>query len=234
MKNLCIIPARSGSKGLPGKNTKLLNGKKLLEYTFEAACNAKLLDKVILSTDCPLIAETAYPYRVQVPFIRPPHLATDTTPTAEVMRHAIEFFDRCGEYFDFIVLLQPTVPFRMAGFVDACIKHFIVNNADSFFSARKVPHEFNPHWVFETGANGFLHLATGEQQPVTSRQLLPPAYARDGSVYIFKADAIRNGSNMYGQRITFLENNNQWHINIDTMEDWIKAEMFANVLCAVN
>jgi len=205
-----------------------------LEYTYEAACSARLPDKVVLSTDCPLIAETAYPYRVQVPFIRPAHLAGDTTPTADVLRHTVRFFDACGEYFDNIILLQPTVPFRKPGFIDQCIEHFIASGADSFFSAKKVPHEFNPHWVFEPAADGFLHIATGEEQPVTARQLLPPAYARDGSVYIFKADVFRNERNMYGNKVAFLETENQWHINIDTKEDWIKAEMFANVLCSVN
>ena len=93
MKNLCIIPARSGSKGVPGKNIKRLNGKKLLEYTYEAALGSKLLDKSILSTDSEIIAETAYPYRIEVPFIRPPHLAKDDTPTIAVIKHTIEYYD---------------------------------------------------------------------------------------------------------------------------------------------
>lgn len=234
MKNLCLIPARSGSKGLPGKNTKLLNGKKLLEYTYESAAGARLLNKIILSTDCPLIAETAYPYRVEVPFIRPQHLAADTTPTADVIKHALSFFDECGEYFDHIVLLQPTCPFRKAGFIDACISHFIASGADSFFSVMKVPHQYNPHWIFETGTNGFLQIATGEETLISSRQLLPPAFARDGSVYIFRADVIRQHKSIYGDKIAYLESENQWHVNIDTKDDWMKAEMIANVLCSVN
>ncbi|MCY7421136.1 MAG: acylneuraminate cytidylyltransferase family protein [Chitinophagaceae bacterium] len=234
MKNLCLIPARSGSKELPGKNTKSLNGKKLLEYTFESAAGSRLLDKTILSTDCPVIAEAAFSYRVQVPFLRPAHLASDKTPTADVLRHAINFFDECGERFDHVVLLQPTCPFRKPGFIDQCIEHFVSSGADSLFSVMKVPDQFNPHWVFEPGEHGFLNIATGEESLITSRQLLPPAFARDGSVYIFKADILRGAGSIYGEKIAHIHSENQWHVNIDTHEDWTKAEMIANVLCSVN
>jgi CMP-N,N'-diacetyllegionaminic acid synthase len=234
MKNLCIIPARSGSKGVPGKNTKRLNGKKLLEYTYEAAVASKLIDKTILSTDSEIIAESAYPYRVEIPFIRPPHLAKDDTPTLPVIKHAIDFFDKEGEYFEYIILLQPTCPFRQAGFVDKCIEHFIASGADSLCSVRKVPHEYNPHWTFETDDAGFLKVSTGDESIIPSRQLLPPAFARDGSVYVFKADNIKKYNSIYGKKIAYLESENLLHINIDTKEDWAKAEMMANILCSVN
>ena len=234
MKNLCLIPARSGSKGLPGKNTKFLNGKKLLEYTFESAAGARLVDKTILSTDCPFIAESAFAYRVQVPFIRPSHLAEDKTPTADVLRHAINFFDECGERYDHVILLQPTCPFRKPGFIDKCIEHFVASGADSLFSVMQVPDHFNPHWVFQPNEDGFLSIATGEENLITSRQQLPATYARDGSVYIFKADIIRGQGSIYGEKIAHIHSENQWHVNIDTHEDWTKAEMIANVLCSVN
>jgi CMP-N,N'-diacetyllegionaminic acid synthase len=234
MKNLCIIPARSGSKGVPGKNTKALNGKKLLEYTYEAALSSKLIDNTILSTDSEIIAESAYPYRIEVPFIRPPHLAKDDTPTLPVIKHVIDYFEKLGEQYDNIVLLQPTCPFRERGFVDKCIEHFIATQADSLCSVRKVPHEYNPHWVFETDDAGFLKVATGDEAVIPSRQLLPPAFARDGSVYVFKADNISKYNSIYGKKMAYLESENLLHINIDTREDWAKAEMMAHILCSVN
>ena len=232
MKNLCIIPARSGSKGVPGKNTKPLNGKLLIEYTFEAAQESLLLDKSILTTDCSAISQSARGWNIQVPFIRPAHLANDTTPTVEVIKHAIKFFDDREEYFDNVILLQATCPFRSKGFVDSCIESFIGSNADCLVSVKKVPHEYNPHWVFESDYNGYLKIATGEAAIIPSRQLLPQAFARDGSVYVFKADNIRHKNSIYGDTIAYLESDSLWHINIDTKEDWQKAEMIANMLRA--
>ena len=191
-----------------------------------------LLDKAILTTDCSSIAQSARGWNVQVPFIRPAHLANDTTPTVDVIKHAINFFDSKGEYFDNIVLLQATCPFRSKGFVDRCIASFVGSNADCLVSVKKVPHEYNPHWVFEADDNGMLKIATGEKQIIPSRQLLPAAFARDGSVYVFKADNIRNKHSIYGESISYLESDSLWHINIDTKEDWQRAEMIATMLHA--
>ncbi len=234
MRNLCIIPARSGSKGVPGKNIKPLNGKKLISYTFEAAEKSRLIDKAILTTDSCSIAETALSTSIEVPFIRPAHLSLDTTPTIEVLQHALNFFDNKGDHYDTICLLQPTCPFRNAGFVDRCIESFVSSGADCLVSVKRVPHEYNPHWVFEADTKGFLKIATGEESIIPSRQLLPPAFARDGSVYVCRADNIRHLNSIYGQSIAYLETDHLWHINIDTTEDWLRAEGIANMLCMVN
>jgi CMP-N,N'-diacetyllegionaminic acid synthase len=170
---------------------------------------------------------------IEVPFIRPQHLATDTTPTVAVIKHAIDFYDAQGLNFDNICLLQPTCPFRSKGFIDKCIETFIASGADCLVSVKKVPHEFNPHWVFEASASGFLTIATGDQEIIPSRHLLPQTFARDGSVYVFKADNIRQQNSIYGKTISYLESDNLWHINIDTTEDWKRAEMIADIMCAV-
>lgn len=227
MRSLCIIPARSGSKGVPGKNIKPLAGRPLITYTYDAAQAAHLLDKVILSTDGSEIANTAQRSCVEVPFLRPANLAQDDTPTIDVILHAITFFEGLGERFDTIVLLQPTSPFRPPGFIDECIQHFVASGADSLVSVRKVPHEYNPHWTFLPANDGFIQIATGEKEIITSRQKLPPAYIRDGSVYVFKANNFTNGNNMYGDKIAMLKNPIPYHVNIDTPEDWIKAERVA-------
>ena len=137
-------------------------------------------------------------------------------------------------YYDNICLLQPTCPFRSEGFVDKCFENFVASGADCLVSVKKVPHEYNPHWVFEPDECGFLKIATGEEKIIPSRQLLPPAFARDGSVYIFKADNIRQHNSIYGNTISYLESDNLWHVNIDTTEDWKRAEMIANMLCVVH
>lgn len=169
---------------------------------------------------------------MQVPFIRPAYLANDTTPTIEVIKHALKFFDDRGEHYDNIVLLQATCPFRSKGFVDKCIESFVGSNADCLVSVKKVPHEYNPHWVFEADTNGHLKIATGEEKIIPSRQLLPKAFARDGSVYVFKANNIRYKNSIYGDSISYVESDSLWHINIDTKEDWQRAEMIANMMQA--
>ena len=210
---------------MPGKNIKLLNGKPLIVYTFDAAKQSKLIDRTIISTDSSDIAKVAVTNNIEVPFTRPPHLSADHTPTSTVIKHAIDFFDGMGEYYDTICLLQATCPFRNTGFVDKSLVAFKDSGADCLFSVKKVPHEYNPHWVFVPGNDGFLEISTGDEKIIPNRQLLPPAYARDGSVYVFKADNIRHHHSIYGRTISYLESDCERHVNIDTMEDWGKAEM---------
>ena len=166
--------------------------------------------------------------KVQVPFLRPAHLAQDDTPTFLVIKNTLEYFDSIGDRYDNIILLQPTSPFREDGFIDKCIEQFIATGADSLVSVINVPHAFNPHWVFEPTTEGFLKIATGEEQIIPSRQQLPPAFIRDGSVYVFKADNVRHTKNMYGEKIAMQESTSAFHINIDTAEDWEKAERMAS------
>ena len=215
---------------MPGKNTKPLSGKPLIQYTFDAALESQFLDRIVLSTDSLIIAQTAKDTSIQVPFLRPGHLATDTTPTFEVVNHALQFFDNKNIFYDNICLLQPTCPFRSKGFVDKCFEHFVASDADCLVSVKEVPHEFNPHWVFVPDTAGYLKIATGDENIITSRQLLPKSFARDGSVYIFKADNLRKGNSIFGESIAYLQSEHSWHVNIDTFEDWERAETIASMV----
>lgn len=206
----------------------------LLQYTFESALESGYIDTTILSTDCQSIAGAAYPTAIEVPFIRPSQLAQDHTPTIDVVKHALDFYDHQGLFYENIILLQPTCPFRPPGFIDRCIEHFMQTNADSLVSVIPVPKAFNPHWVFEPDHSNFLKIATGENTIIPSRQLLPPAYARDGSVYVFKASNIRNNHSMYGNSMAYMQSNNIWHVNIDTPEDWQRAELIATMQGSLN
>jgi CMP-N,N'-diacetyllegionaminic acid synthase len=120
-------------------------------------------------------------------------------------------------------LLQPTNPFRENGFIDQAIEKFTASKADSLVSVLSIPHEFNPHWAFEENENGLLQIATGEERIIPRRQDLPKAYFRDGSIYITKTSVIKKDS-LYGNSIAYIHSNPEWHVNIDTMEDWEKAE----------
>lgn len=224
MKILGIIPARGGSKGVPGKNIKVLGSKPLIQYTLEAAEQSKLLSKVIVSTDSEPIADCVKSLGGTIPFIRPASLAQDETPTLSVIQHALDFYLEQGESFDAVCLLQVTSPFRMPGFIDKALSKFIEADCDSIISVLPVPTEFNPHWIFEPDERGYLKIATGESNIISRRQDLPQAYFRDGSIYITKSEIIVNQQSLLGQKISFLANGPQWHVNIDTLHDWEVAE----------
>ena len=224
MRILGIIPARGGSKGIPKKNIKLLNGKPLLAYTAEVALRSRLLSEVIVSTDDDDIMSVAKKLGVKVPFKRPVELARDDTPTIEVIFHALKWYEDQNINFDAVCLLQVTYPFRTLTFLNEAIQKFSSSDCDSLISVQKVPHIYNPHWVFEANNNGNLYLATGESEIISRRQELPDAYHRDGSIYLTSTKTLMEKHSLYGRAIGFIESPIEGYVNIDTIEDWKKAE----------
>ncbi len=224
MEVLGIIPARGGSKGVPGKNTKLLAQRPLLLYTIVAAQKSSLLSETILSSDDEKIIALGREYNISVPFKRPSALAGDDTPTIEVVKHAINFYLDVDKKFDAICLLQPTYPFRTKGLIDLCIGKFIETGADTLVTSVPVPHHYNPHWVFEKNGEGWLKIATGEEEIISARQDLPEAFIRDGGVYIFKVELPMQYNTLLGKKISFLQTDFDRYVNIDTPEDWQRAE----------
>jgi len=223
MRVLALIPARGGSKGIPGKNIKLLGGNSLLFYTAKAALTAKRLTRVSISTDDEQIANEATKVGIEVPFMRPASLAADNTPTLPVIQHALNFYLQRGEPYDAVCLLQVTNPFRLPGFIDYAIERFMEKKCDSLISVLPVPEEYNPHWTFEKMEGGFLKIATGEEKIISRRQDLPRAFFRDGSVYITRTQVLLEQQSLYGSTIGYIVNDRAWHVNIDTPEDWTKA-----------
>ena len=223
MKILGLIPARGGSKGIPGKNIKLLGEKTLLEYTVEAAKASKLLSRVILSSDDKEIIAVAEHLDLEVPFIRPSNLALDNTPSIEVVKQALKFFEEKGEKFDAVCLLQVTTPFRKHELIDRAIGKFIKGNFDSLISVREVPAEYNPHWIFEE-KEGILKISTGENEIISRRQELPKAYHRDGAIYITRTSEILQNNSLYGKNIGFIDTTGSPFVNIDEPADWELAK----------
>ncbi|GGD84777.1 acylneuraminate cytidylyltransferase family protein [Planktosalinus lacus] len=225
---LAVIPARGGSKGIPGKNIKLLGGKPLLQYTVEAVRESSLLSRVILSSEDTAIIEVAKSLGVEVPFVRPAQLAIDNSGSLEVVQHALAFFKEKGEFFDAVCLLQPTTPFREKGSIDEALQQFINRGVDSLVSVREVPAEYNPHWVFEADEEGCLHSATGDRDIIKRRQELPKAYFRDGSIYLTKTDVILQQNSLYGNSIGYVVSKGKRYVNLDTLADWERAEDLIN------
>lgn len=224
MKILAIIPARSGSKGVPNKNIKILNDKPLIAYSIETALKCGF-DNIIVSTNDIEISNIAKSYGANVPFLRPENLAMDSTPTIDVIVDLISKLSQNGENYDAICLLQPTVPFREISFVKNAIEKFKIFGYDTLLSVKLVPHQFNPNWVFFEN-NGYLEISTGEKKIISRRQDLKTSYYRDGSIYLTDIKTINEKKSFYGERIGFIINENEKHVNIDTMEDWKLAEFF--------
>jgi len=220
-----LIPARGGSKGVPRKNIRLLGGRPLLEYTARSALAARRLSRVVLSTEDPEVAEVGTRCGLDVPFMRPPDLAHDATPSLPVVQHALQWLEGHGDRFDAVCLLEPTAPFRGADEIDQCVALLQESGADAVVTVRRVPDDFNPHWTYGRDEDGYLHLSTGEPTPVTRRQDLPPVYHRDGSVYVTRRDVLVARNSLYGERLIgyVVADERPW-LNIDTPADWARAE----------
>jgi len=228
MSTIAIIPARGGSKGVPRKNIKRLAGKPLIQYTIDAAKRSDVFDEIMVSTEDAEIAEIASQCGANTPFLRPPRFATDQAKTIDVVIHVLKEYLSSGQSFDNVCLLQPTTPFRSAVSIIKSVAQFQKSNHDSLISVREVPHEFNPHWVFEDkGSAGRLVIATGEKEIISRRQDLPKAYYRDGSIYLVNTSIVLERQSLYGDSIGFIVLDSDPCINIDTIKDWERAEQYA-------
>jgi CMP-N-acetylneuraminic acid synthetase len=224
MRVLGLVPARGGSKGVPRKNIRPLAGKPLLAFTAEAALLARRLDRVILSTDDLEIAECGRRCGLDVPFLRPRELAQDATPTLPVVQHALRFVEAAGERFDAVCILQPTTPLRRPEHIDACIDLLEGGAADCVMTVVPVPVEHNPHWVYFLREDGGLELSTGEATPIPRRQDLPPAFRREGSVYVSRRDVVMERGTLFGHRVMGYPLDPSGCVDINTAAEWALAE----------
>ena len=222
---LGLIPARGGSKGVPGKNVRELGGRPLITWTIDAARAARRLDAVVVSTDDPGIAALAEAAGAEVPFLRSPDLATDTAPTLPVVVDALDRLTETHGRFDAVALLQPTSPFRTTELIDRGIDLLFADAADSVVSVLPIPFAHHPDWALVPGEHGYATWATGLPEPPPRRQALSPAFHREGSLYVTRTAVLLNGS-LYGDRIRTIEVHGH-SVNIDTAEDWAEAERAA-------
>jgi CMP-N,N'-diacetyllegionaminic acid synthase len=229
VKVLGIITARGGSKGVPGKNLKLLAGKPLLAYTIDAARASRMLDRVILSTEDEAIAEAARALGCEVPFIRPAELSRDDTPHLPVIQHASAWMQNQGGYNpEAVMILQPTSPLRTADDITASIALLESSGADSVLSVSQVPAHSHPSRTLRLDDEGFAELfATGApvRTRINRRQDLPEAWVMNGAIYACRT-AVLSGPNpsLYGDRVVAYRMPVERSISIDDMEDWAAAE----------
>ena len=220
---LGIVPARGGSKGVPGKNVRPLAGHTLLEYTARAARDSGVLDRVILSTDAPEIAEAGRRAGLEVPFLRPAALAADDTPMLPVIQHALDEIVRNGWLADIVVLLQPTSPLRRPDHIRDAVNLLRETNADSVVTVVEVPRHLSPDYVMRI-EDGRLKPFLPDGLRITRRQDARPAYSRDGTVYAFRRSTLERFGGIYGDDCRPLLIDARESLSIDTQDDWDEAE----------
>lgn len=221
MRFLTVIPARKGSKGIPGKNSKILVGKPLIQYSIETALQIAAPADICVTTDSEEIIEIAESLGLKVPFIRPDHLASDTSGSREVLLHAVDFYAEQGNEYDAIVLLQPTSPFRKTMDIMSMINHFD-ESTDMVVSVKEC-HD-NPYYsMFEENESGYLKLSKEGQY--TRRQDCPKVYAFNGSVYVIRTSSLREKPIGQFGRIKKFVMDDIHSLDIDTPFDWSIAEM---------
>lgn len=196
---LGIIPARGGSKGLPGKNIADLGGRPMIAWTIDAALASGCIDRVVVSTDDPAIAEAAHQAGAEVPALRPAHLATDEASTLDVVRHAAEVFDNW--YSATLVVLQPTSPFRTAADIRAALKLHRDGAFDATIAVAKV--KTHPAWCFFRGDTGGLthFLEPAPQVASARRQDRRTVYHPNGALYAVGRDQIKAGGSLFDGRL---------------------------------
>jgi len=229
MKVLGVITARGGSKGIPGKNLKLLAGKPLLAYSIEAAQQSGAFDRLILSTDDPAIAEAARSLGCDVPFMRPADLALDVTPHLPVMIHAVAWVrDRENYECDAVMILQPTSPFRTPDDIRAAVGLLETTGADSVVGVCAVPAHYNPMRMLTADDRGFATLfATAEpvRRRAVRRQDLPSVWAINEAIYLFRTPLLFDEEpSLYGDRTAIYVMPAERGLAIDDSRDWSAAE----------
>ncbi len=215
---LAIIPARGGSKGLPGKNLYPLSGKPLLAWTIEAAKQSQYIDHLILSSDDAAIIKSAKSHGCDVPFIRPNHIAQDDTSVIDVILHAIEQLPK----YDYIVLLQPTSPLRNVTDIDESIEKSHQHRSPVV----TVTHvDKSPYWMYHLDEHNRMSPLLGKDD-LRIRQQLPSTHVLNGAVYVSTKEHIREEKSFITENTVAQVMPRTRSIDIDSMEDILLASLY--------
>lgn len=221
MKVLCIIPARRDSKGIPGKNWKLLNNIPLIGYSIDIAKQIKVIDEICISTNSLQVIEIAEnQYHLNVPFVRPEEISLDTTSSHDVLIHAIEHYESKGILHDAILLLQPTSPFRKVEFINDSIELFKKSDCDMVVSVCETP--LNPYYNLYNETDGFIHRSIPSN--FTRRQDCPKTYLVNGSIYVISVNSLKKQQLHEMKKVIKYEMPEEFSLDLDTLNDWDKAE----------
>lgn len=222
MKSIAIIPARSGSKGLPDKNIRVLGGKPLIAYSIEAALRSKMFDIVMVSTDSDKYAGISRQYGAEVPFLRSEITSGDSAGSWDVVREVLNEYKKLGREFDSVMLLQPTSPLRTAEDIVSAFKLKEEKKANAIVSVCEVDH--SPLWSNtlpeSLSMNGFV------KNSDVPRQQLPTYYRINGAVYLTDTMLLHKGDRIYDNNCFAYIMPRDRSVDIDNEMDFHMAEFY--------
>ncbi len=215
---LGVIPARGGSKGVPGKNIRNVGGRPLIAWTIDQARHSRYIDRTIVSSDSPEILSVARECGGDVPFVRPAELAKDATPGAAPAIHAAE--ELIG--YEYVVLLQPTSPLRTTEDIDACIELCVSSVAPAAVAVTLVAE--SPYWMYRIGPEERLVPLLGGSEFVTRRQDLPPIYSINGAVYVALTDWLKEKGTFITEQTVGYAMPGERSVDLDTEDDFERLQ----------
>jgi len=219
MQNLCTIGMRGGSKGVPSKNTRHLQGKPLMAYTIEQALESDLFEHIVVSTDSEEIAEMARGFGAEAWFLRPPEMATDVAAKLPAIRHALLESERhYGKKFDVLVDLDATSPLRLVEDITEAYQQFMDEDADILISA--CPARKNPYFNMVERVNDQIRIVKQVEGFPVRRQDAPQVYDMNASIYIWKRDALLNCDTLFTGKTSLYIMPEDRSVDIDTELDW--------------
>ncbi|MDP2820545.1 MAG: acylneuraminate cytidylyltransferase family protein [Polaromonas sp.] len=223
LKILGLVTARGGSKGLPGKNVRLLSGKPLIAWTIDAAKAAGCLDAIVVSTDDPAIADAARQAGAEVPFMRPEELSGDTASSIDVVLHAMDVLAASGRHFDIVVLLEPTSPLREPSDIDQGLARLVESGAGSIVSVCRVE-SMHPAFIFRREDSDRLRPYLERQPTGLRRQDIEPLYFLEGTLYASYIDVLRAQRSFYHADTIGYEVPKWKSLEIDDIDDFKMLE----------
>ncbi len=223
-KILALIPARGGSKGIPQKNIKILNGKPLIAWTIETALQSKYIDHIVVSTDNEKIATISKQFKASVPFLRPKELAQDDSKSIDAILHCINWLKGNNEEYDILILLQPTSPLRISTDIDKSIEILFEKKADSIVSVCKTEH--NPLWSNTLPSDRRMNEFLKKDLINTNRQRLPEFYRLNGAVYAAWIYYVVNNLSFFGENTFAYIMPAERSVDVDSYIDFEFCEFF--------
>jgi len=222
MNVVAIIPARSGSKGIPNKNLKDVGGKPLICWSIEAAIQSKVIDKIVVTSDGDDILQAASQYPEVTLLKRPKELAQDNTPTAPVVTHALKALNIDKSTFDRLILLQPTSPLRTSMDIDLAFDALNISEANALISV--VAPEHHPLKCFKANENGYIEGLVNNEFPFMPRQELPKVFQPNGAIYIIQIEAFLSRETFFTDKTIAYEMSVEKSVDVDTIQDIYNIE----------
>ncbi len=220
---LCLILARGGSKGVPGKNLRLLNGRPLIDYTIHAIHDSKIFDRTILSTDSNEIASEARSLGVEVPFLRPGNLSQDKSSALDAITHALKWVEADDKKYDYVQYIFPTAPLRTSEDIKGGISVLFDKKADMVISVCETDHP--SFWANTLPDDGSLKNFIEKKMRNKNRQDLPKSYRINGAIYVAKWDVFYNRMDWFEQNTHAYIMPKERSIDIDDIIDFELAEI---------